>query len=75
MSEALVRDASGARRLFDERLPVTAYRVQRTPSGDVYWTEQRADGEVVRHDTEPGTTWLQRAAVRILSWLPIEWVL
>ncbi len=61
--------------LFDERLPVTAYRVHRAASGDVYWTEQRADGEVVRHGTEPGTTWLQRAAVRILSWLPIEWVL
>jgi putative cardiolipin synthase len=30
---------------------------------------------VVRHDTEPGTTWWQRAGVGLMSLLPIEWLL
>ena len=30
------------------------------------------NGEPVSYDTEPDTTWLRRATVRVLSWLPIE---
>lgn len=33
------------------------------------------NGERVRHDTEPGTRFVQRAALRLLSRLPIEWLL
>jgi putative cardiolipin synthase len=29
----------------------------------------------MRHSTEPGTTLWQRVAVRLLSLLPIEWLL
>src|SRR5690606_12865808 len=74
----VIESTSLARRLtamFDARLPAIAYQVHLGPSGDVYWPEPSGDGEVTRHDTEPGTTWAQRTAVRILSWLPIERVL
>lgn len=60
--------------LFDEAIPEAAYRVQLSEDGDLYWVEQR-DGERIRHDTEPGTTAWERGVVRILSWLPIDWLL
>jgi putative cardiolipin synthase len=59
---------------FDHDIPATAYEVNLSDSGELYWTE-RQDGHVVRHDTEPGTTRLQRAAVWFMSVLPIEWLL
>lgn len=60
--------------LFDEAIPEVAYRVELSGDGDLYWVEQRG-GERIRHDTEPGTTAWERAAVTILSWLPIDWLL
>ncbi len=60
--------------LFERTVPEIAYEVRLSPSGRTYWLERR-DGETVRHETEPGTTWLQRLTVRLLSWLPIEPIL
>jgi putative cardiolipin synthase len=60
--------------LFDSILPATAYEVHLSDTGKLYWTEQHG-GTEVRHDTEPGTSVWQRAAVTVLSWLPIEWLL
>ena len=57
--------------LFDDTVPGIAYEVHRSPTGELYWTAER-DGDIVRYDIEPGTTFLQRAVVRALSWLPIE---
>ncbi|TFW07410.1 phospholipase D family protein [Oxalobacteraceae bacterium OM1] len=56
------------------RIPTAAYQVQLSKSGQLTWIERREDG-LIRHDTEPGTTFWQRAAVRFLSVLPIEWLL
>ncbi|HJV73400.1 MAG TPA: phospholipase D family protein [Noviherbaspirillum sp.] len=56
------------------RIPANAYQVQLPKSGHLVWIEQQ-DGEVIRHDTEPGTTFWQRAGIRFLSLLPIEWLL
>jgi putative cardiolipin synthase len=63
--------AGRAGRFFDEEVPARAYRVHLSPEGHLYWTENNGD-ERVRHDVEPGTTWLRRAAVWFFSWLPIE---
>ena len=54
--------------------PARAYEVRLSPDGDLYWIE-RSDGREVRHDSEPGTTRWQRAAIAVLSLLPIEWLL
>ena len=59
---------------FDERIPESAYEVQLSEAGRLYWTERR-EGRLIRHDTEPGTSAWQRAGVRFLSLLPIEWLL
>jgi putative cardiolipin synthase len=57
-----------------ERLPFTTYEVRLADTGQLYWIERRG-GESVRHDTEPGTSFWQRARVWFLSLLPVEWLL
>lgn len=51
------------------------YRVVATGDGALNWIETRETGETVRHATEPNTTAIQRAIVRAMGWLPVEWVL
>ena len=60
--------------VFDEGLLQSAYQVQLSEDGQVYWLEQRGE-QVERLDKEPGTGFWQRAGVKLLSWLPIEWLL
>lgn len=60
--------------LFDSTIPAAAYQVHLSGNGGLYWTELR-NGERLRHDTEPGATLGRRAAVEVLSWLPIDWLL
>jgi cardiolipin synthase C len=59
---------------LDRRIPAEAYEVRLTPEGKLYWLERRGDAQV-RYDVEPGTTVWKRLAVRLLSLLPIEWLL
>lgn len=59
---------------LDTRMPERAYEVRLDESGKLFWIE-RADGKTLRHDEEPGTGMWKRAGVRILSILPIDWLL
>ena len=59
---------------FDSTIPANAYEVRLSDTGELYWIERR-EGKWVRHDTEPGTSFWQRAGVWFLSLLPIEWLL
>ncbi|TCD15219.1 phospholipase D family protein [Oricola cellulosilytica] len=58
---------------FVERIEPAAFAV-RLDEGALRWREQLPDGTIV-HDTEPGTTLFDRLAIRVLGWLPIEWML
>lgn len=51
-----------------------AYEVHLSDKGALYWTEE-IDGKTIRHNTEPNTTFLQRAAVQFITILPVEWLL
>lgn len=51
-----------------------AFEVRLSRSGGIQWIEHR-EGQLVSHDTEPGTTLWQRALIGFLSVLPIEWLL
>ena len=62
-------------RAFDSRIPANAYELRLDEAGLLYWLEPRADGTVVRHDSEPGTGFWRRFGVGVLSLLPIEWLL
>ncbi len=59
---------------LDRTLPTRAYEVKLDDRGSVIWLERRGD-QVIRHEKEPGTSWFKRAAVKALSWLPIDWLL
>ena len=60
--------------VFEQKVPHRAYQVRLDKSGDPEWLEHRGDGVVV-HDVEPGTSRWQRAAVRFIALLPVEWLL
>ncbi len=70
-SPALARQIEAA---FNSSIPANAYEVRLADTGQLYWIE-RWEGELVRHDTEPGTSFWQRAGVSFMSVLPIEWLL
>lgn len=59
---------------FDSTIPANSYEVLLSKSGKLYWLEQW-EGQPVRHDTEPQTTFWKRASVACISILPIEWML
>ncbi len=60
---------------FDAEVPLVSYEVRLTSDGsDLEWIEQTPSG-VKRYDTDPGTSWLLRRQVDLLSILPIEWLL
>ncbi|SPA42448.1 putative phospholipase D, two active site motifs; similar to E.coli uncharacterized ymdC [Cupriavidus taiwanensis] len=56
---------------FASVVPQAAYQVRLDETGQLYWLERRGD-EVIRHDTEPNTSWWRRLGIWFLSILPIE---
>lgn len=59
---------------IEQRLADSAYQVKLSEEGELYWLERR-QGQVIRHDVEPGTGFWLRAGVRLMSLLPIDWML
>jgi len=59
---------------FDTSIPANSYEVRLSESGKLHWLEQW-NGQQVRHDTEPRTSFWKRASVSFMSILPIEWML
>ena len=59
---------------FETGIPERSYQVRLSDEGALYWIERRGQ-EQVRHDIEPGTSFWQRAGVRLISLLPIDWLL
>ncbi|MHC9237079.1 phospholipase D family protein [Pseudooceanicola sp. 502str34] len=51
------------------------YRVSETAEGRMIWIETRPDGSELVLTKEPESTLMQRAFARLVSWLPVEWML
>jgi putative cardiolipin synthase len=67
--------AGAVSRYLDQEARQRAYELKLAENGrGLQWVERTEQGEV-RYDTEPKTGWLKRLGVRIMSWLPIEWML
>jgi len=66
--------AQASAETFANRVPANAYRVRLSDSGALQWVEQARGHEIV-HNQEPGTRFWLRIAVRVMSLLPIEWLL
>jgi putative cardiolipin synthase len=60
-------------RLTDE-VPAIAFEVKLDRDGELVWLQKTAQGTRTWHE-EPGAGAWRRAGVRILSWLPIDWLL
>ena len=63
--------AARLRQALDGACPRGAWRVERGAAGRVVWR----DGSPRPLRTEPGAGLPRRALVRVLSWLPIDWLL
>jgi len=62
-------------RSFDDTIPRNAYEVRSRSEGEcIEWVERTTAGEV-RHETEPGTSWLRRTWVAFVALFPIDWLL
>lgn len=59
---------------FNADIPERSYEVRLSEDGNLYWLE-RHEGKLLRHNTEPETTFWQRASVWFASHLPIDWLL
>jgi len=49
--------------------------VERGERGDLVWIEIAEDGERTVLTQEPETGWFKMLVVRVISWLPVEWML
>lgn len=58
---------------FDKQAAAISYEVS-LDGRALRWTEKTAGGPKV-HETEPGMTFMTRAAIKIIGWLPVEWML
>ncbi len=68
------RLATAVSESLERQIPIYTYRVQLGASGSLEWLEQ-INGHEELHQTEPGSSRLRRGLVKLLSWLPIDWLL
>ncbi|WP_336298434.1 phospholipase D-like domain-containing protein [Ramlibacter tataouinensis] len=66
--------AQGMAQSLQAELAQRVYQVRLAADGSLRWVESSGDGERA-HEQEPGTGIGLRSLVRVLSWLPIEWLL
>jgi len=57
--------------MFDDKLDHIAYRVLLDEGGNLQWITV-LDGEEVRLNKEPDTSWWRRVSTRLLSWIVPE---
>ena len=58
---------------FDTEVPLRAYTLALSPQGEIEW--HSASNAATIHTTEPGSRWWSRWGLKVLSWLPMEWLL
>lgn len=58
-------------RTLDQQLPMVAWRLQLDSEQNIIWSDQQGQ----KFNVDPGSSWLQRLWLQVLSWLPIEWAL
>ena len=60
---------------FDGPLNMASYRPELGNQGDMAWRERSVRGEEALRTPEPGTSWTERAMLKVVGWLPVEWLL
>ena len=59
---------------FEAKIPRLAYEVRLGPDGRLEWVDRSQEPERVL-TTEPDSSLLKRGIVKVMSWLPIDWLL
>lgn len=59
---------------FDTAVPESSYALQLSPDGRIAWHSSGGTAPTVAR-VEPGSSWISRVGLTLLSWLPIEWLL
>lgn len=59
---------------FARHIPLLSWRVRLDAQGRLEWQAGAGQPATV-YQTEPGSRWFERAWLRLLTWLPIEWLL
>ncbi|MCB2110071.1 MAG: phospholipase D family protein [Defluviimonas sp.] len=67
--------AAGMSDWLDRNLPQLAWRVTRGAGGGLVWTTTDTNGETLASTVEPDATLPLRVLVRVIGWLPVEWLL
>lgn len=74
----VMRDSALAgqmQRYLEAQMPRMAWQVSLDADGRMRWTSVDAAGRPEVHDSEPDTPWYQRGLLRVVAWLPIDWLL
>ena len=68
--------AAGVADAFENRLAAQSYTLRLDEAGQIEWQDRPAATAPTRlHHTEPQTPLWKRLMVKLLAWLPIEWLL
>lgn len=62
------------RKAFDEEVPALAYQLSLDQRNRLRWSVDEGE-QLAIYVREPKSSWLRRAGVRLLSWLPVEGLL
>lgn len=60
---------------LDQYLPHIAYELQLDQNQNIIWLEQQKNGTTKTYHVEPETTRFQRVMIKLISFLPIEWMM
>ncbi len=60
---------------LDQYLPQVAYELKLNEQGNINWIEYKSDGKTVIYNDDPDTTKFQRFMMKIVAFLPIEWMM
>ena len=61
--------------MLDQYLPRIAYQLKLDAQGNIIWLDQRDNGEIWQYQQEPESTSFQRGMIKMVSYLPIEWMM
>ncbi|MCZ2439988.1 MAG: phospholipase D family protein [Burkholderiales bacterium] len=61
-------------RVFDTEVPRRSYTLRLSGRDEIEWLDT-AHEPPLAHRVEPNSTWWSRAMLRLLAWLPIDWLL
>jgi len=60
---------------LDQYLPQVAYELKLNEQANINWIEYKSDGKTVIYNNDPNTTKFQRFMMKIVAFLPIEWMM